>query len=124
MKGNKTVDWSKIGETVEASEISRQKYTTGGKWKKDEIIDFLKWCEKNLHKNKAKKLTVDDVFKLFYQPNNETLEALKSNEKRLISFIRTFIKTTNKIAKEHGINVHIGVVDKVNVKIQRLENNK
>ena len=124
MKGNKTVDWSKIGKTVEASEINRQKYTTGGKWKKDEIIDFLKWCEKNLPKNKAKILTIDDVFKLFYKPNNETLESLKPNEKRLISFIRTFVKTTNKIAKQHGIKVHIGVADKVNIKIQRHENNK
>ena len=122
MKGNKTIDWSKIGETVEASEISRQKYTTGGKWRKNEIIEFLKWCEKNLPKDKAKKLTVDDVFNLFYQPNNETLKSLKSNEKRLISFTRTFVKTSNKIAKEHGINVHIGIVDKVNIKIQRQSN--
>ena len=63
MKSNKTVDWSKIGETVEASEISRQKYTTGGKWKKDEIIEKVKELDsvKLAKKNRELKLTVKQL---------------------------------------------------------------
>ena len=115
------MDWSKIGKTVDATEIRRNQYTAGGKWRKETIIQFLQWCERNLSKDKAKVLSIEDVFNTFYQANNEEIDDVKNNEKRLISFIRTFIKTTNKIAKQNGIKVHIGVKDKVNIKIQRIE---
>ena len=118
---NEGIDFGKIGKTVDATEIRRNQYTTGGKWKKETIIQFLQWCERNLPKDKAKVLSIEDVFNTFYQANNEKIDDVKNNEKRLISFIRTFIKTTNKIAKQNGIKVHIGVKDKVNIKIQRIE---
>ena len=118
---NEGIDFGKIGKTVDATEIRRNQYTTGGKWKKETIIQFLQWCERNLPKDKAKVLTIEDIFKTFYQPNSEKLEDIKANEKRMTSFIRTFVKTANKYAKQNGISVHVGVKDKVNIKIQRIE---
>ena len=118
---NEGIDFSKIGKTVEATEIKRNKYTNGGKWKKETIVQFLQWCSKNLPKDKAKILTVEEIFRTFYEPNSEKLDDIKANEKRLTSFIRTFVKTANKIAKQNQISVHVGVSEKVNVKIQRIE---
>jgi len=118
---NEIMDFSKIGKTVDATEIRRNQYTTGGKWKKETIIQFLQWCERNLPYNKAKVLSIEDVFNTFYQANNEKIDDIKANEKRLISFVRTFVKTANKYAKQNGISVHVGVKDKVNIKIQRIE---
>jgi|GEM_PF-3033700 len=115
----KTIDFGKIGKTVEATEIKRNRYTTGGKWKRETIIDFLRWCEKNLPKDKARVLTIDEIFQTFYQTNNELLDDIKSNEKRKLSFVRTFVKTANKIAKEYGIKIHIGTINKFDIKIQK-----
>ncbi len=96
-------------------------YTAGGKWRKETIIQFLQYCERNLPNNKAKVLSIEDVFNTFYRPNNEKIDDIKANEKRLTSFIRTFVKTANKYVKQNGIKVHVGVKDKVNVKIQKIE---
>ena len=118
---NEGIDFGKIGKTVEATEIRRNQYTAGGKWRKETIIQFLQWCEKNLPNNKAKVLSIDEIFKTFYQPNSEKLEDIKANEKRMTSFVRTFVKTANKYAKQNGIKVHVGVSEKINVKIQKLD---
>jgi len=59
-------------------------------------------------KDKAKILTVDEIFRTFYEPNSEKLDEIKSNEKRLALFIRAFVKTANKYAKQNGINIRVG----------------
>ena len=113
------IDFSKVGKVVEAREIKR--YTSGGRWNRERILEFLKWCEKNLNGYQIKVLSVDEIFNLFYKPNNERLDDIKKNEERMNSFIRTFVKRANMIAKSEGIAVRTGIYHKVNIKIQKIE---
>jgi len=105
------VDMNEILGLAEDVEIKPGEKNGGGgkrgKWKRDLILQVAKWVADNCEPNRGKAYAIEHVYDLFYSGDEEHKEQIFTDPERLKSFVNTFMKTVNTLAKSEGINVRV-----------------
>lgn len=101
-----------MDEYVPKSKVKRSTGERKTRWYRRKIEAFLKAFADAVEPGKIKKKEYEWVFDTFYNANEEYKVEVFSDENKKKSWINTFIKIANTIAKNNDIPVRIGRRDR------------